>query len=523
VADDIFSRYQQGLTFGRGIRAENEQRQQRSRLSELAQTAYGATDPAGRDAAIGEAIGVDPTAGFKLAEVTQGNEDRKRKALVESAAFLGNLPPEQQQAAYTGQRARLAQAFPDLQLPEAWAQAAPTVAAINQTYGAQQDVGANFRTVGNSLIDLRKDPTKAVFTAPESFRTVSGEAGEYQVTPDGLRLLPTLPSQGTAAPSQQAPAVPMNASQDFAELGRQFGIQPTSATRTPERNAEVGGVANSFHLTGQASDWAVPPAQKPAFIAAAQKLGYQAIDEGDHVHIEPPGSPTGQPAPFRPKGSVAAQREAEKYERDRREAEIRDRLGATPPGFRVNAAGTAFEPSPGGPKPAGATATEGERKAAVLLKRLEGSLGQLQTAVGQTPGAASPSLTAEAVRRIPFVGGDTSANVFTGQGRQRVEAAQLDILDAALTLGTGAAYTREQLEGYRRSFFPQIGDSRETISDKQARLDNVIAAARIAAGRAAPESGQSAPQGGPTLGTIQDGYRFRGGNPADPSSWEEVR
>lgn len=129
--------------------------------------------------------------------------------------------------------------------------------------------------------------------------------------------------------------------------------------------------------------------------------------------------------------------------------------------------------------------TEGERKAATLLQRLNFSLGQLEAAVNESPAAASPSIAAEAARRLPFVG-EAAGNAITPAERQRVEAAQLDILDAALTLGTGAAYTREQLEGYRRSYFPQIGDSEATIRDKAARLQNVVESARIAAGRAAP-------------------------------------
>lgn len=130
-------------------------------------------------------------------------------------------------------------------------------------------------------------------------------------------------------------------------------------------------------------------------------------------------------------------------------------------------------------------ATEAERKAGTLLSRLRDSSAQLDAALKEEPGAAKPGLLAEGVRKIPLVGGDTPANVVTGQARQRVEAAQLDILDAALTLGTGAAYTREQLEGYRRSYFPQIGDDKRTVADKQDRLQNLIRAAEIAAGRAA--------------------------------------
>lgn len=130
-----------------------------------------------------------------------------------------------------------------------------------------------------------------------------------------------------------------------------------------------------------------------------------------------------------------------------------------------------------------------ERKAATLLQRLRGSQAQLEEALTSNPGAAKPELLPEAARRIPFIGGDTTANVMTSEPRQRVEAAQLDLLDAALTLGTGAAYTREQLEGYRRSYFPQIGDDARTVQDKRQRLQNVIRAAEIAAGRADPGLG----------------------------------
>lgn len=161
--------------------------------------------------------------------------------------------------------------------------------------------------------------------------------------------------------------------------------------------------------------------------------------------------------------------------------------GEKPPsGYRQNADGS-LEFIPGGPAdPAtgqrNAVPTEGERKAGTLLQRLEFSQQQLADAVTEAPGAAKPELDAEFLRKI---GGDTTANLATSGNRQRVEAAQLDLLDAALTLGTGAAYTKEQLKGYARSYFPQIGDDEKTVKDKQDRLQNVIEAARIAAGRAA--------------------------------------
>jgi hypothetical protein len=150
------------------------------------------------------------------------------------------------------------------------------------------------------------------------------------------------------------------------------------------------------------------------------------------------------------------------------------------------------------------TTSEGERKAGTLLTRLRGSQAQLAEVLSKNPNAASPNVVGQA---LSSVGMESAGNLVTSSDRQRVNAAQLDLLDAALTLGTGAAYTREQLEGYRKSFFPQIGDSPATIKDKQDRLNNVIKSAEVAAGRAEPQStpkfGPGATRSGPTIQNAQ--------------------
>lgn len=68
------------------------------------------------------------------------------------------------------------------------------------------------------------------------------------------------------------------------------GEQVTSTRRSPERNRAVGGVANSFHLTGQARDSVPPPGMSmAAYAAQLQRLNphLKVINEGDHVHMEP--------------------------------------------------------------------------------------------------------------------------------------------------------------------------------------------------------------------------------------------
>jgi uncharacterized protein YcbK (DUF882 family) len=57
----------------------------------------------------------------------------------------------------------------------------------------------------------------------------------------------------------------------------------TSWWRSPWKNREVGGVANSLHMIGFA--WDVVPATL-ANIKKLNGLGLRVIDEGDHLHAQ---------------------------------------------------------------------------------------------------------------------------------------------------------------------------------------------------------------------------------------------
>jgi len=127
--------------------------------------------------------------------------------------------------------------------------------------------------------------------------------------------------------------------------------------------------------------------------------------------------------------------------------------------------------------------SEGERKSAVLSNRLNFSVGQMNSAINADPSAAMPKTTSELARFLTR--SDFLPNALNSEQRQIVEAAQMDVLDAALTLGTGAAYTIPQLESYRKSYFPQVLDTEKTVKSKQDRLMNLLKSAEIASGRAA--------------------------------------
>ena len=142
----------------------------------------------------------------------------------------------------------------------------------------------------------------------------------------------------------------------------------------------------------------------------------------------------------------------------------------------------------------GGKATEGERKAATLLSRMQLAQTQMDQGTKGAPGFLT-SIT-------PRVG--------LPEERKRVEDAQLDFLDSALTLATGAAYTEFQLKGAMQSYFPKFGDDATTIAEKELRRKNLMEAARISAGTM---SGAVPPAGGAGAG----GGGAGGGGAARPS------
>lgn len=94
------------------------------------------------------------------------------------------------------------------------------------------------------------------------------------------------------APAQPAP--PGSNVIEQRVLGAIPGAVVTSGMRSVDKNRQVGGAANSYHLEsrgGIARDF-VPPAgmsmnEFHRYAAAAVGPGWDVINEGDHIHIEP--------------------------------------------------------------------------------------------------------------------------------------------------------------------------------------------------------------------------------------------
>jgi len=136
----------------------------------------------------------------------------------------------------------------------------------------------------------------------------------------------------------------------------------------------------------------------------------------------------------------------------------------------------------------GGKPTEAQQKAATLVTRIAGGFQDIQGVVERNKEAQAPGLV-ETVR-----GGLSPVGVLApitrgmaGPDRRAVYDAQRDMLDALLTLGTGAAYSPEQLQAEMGGYFPQYGDTQDEIDMKNNRLERLLEAAKENAGPLAPK------------------------------------
>ena len=97
-------------------------------------------------------------------------------------------------------------------------------------------------------------------------------------------------------------------------------------------------------------------------------------------------------------------------------------------------------------------------------------------------------------------------------------------LRAKLRAESGASISPEEARAENDRYGPKLFSSDATNAAAAARLieDLQHQSATIRGGGQAGAAPQGTQHGGPLPGTIQDGYRFKGGNPADPNSWEPV-
>lgn len=154
--------------------------------------------------------------------------------------------------------------------------------------------------------------------------------------------------------------------------------------------------------------------------------------------------------------------------------------------------------------------SEGERNAAGFYQRMVSANAEMQriTDKGYDPSNRRDYYTA---------GGEILNPLATSDGRQ-FQQAKANWVRANLRKESGAAIGKSEMENEIANYFPIPGDDDDTIKQKARNRRIVEQAMRTAAGAALAPTASS----GPKPGTVEGGYRFKGGNPADPNAWERI-
>lgn len=295
-----------GFNFGRMVKDARDEQQ----FNRLAQLSYEAPQEQ-RQSLLGQMAAISPRAAQQQEQSFASADERRNTTMVNMAKLLTSAPEQARPALWQRFVPTLSQ-FGLSQLPTEYN--AETAPVIDQA--AQSLVQAYGGTGSQVPTDVRSFQMMTQGLSPEDVerarrinlglagRESSAAIGYQKVRgPDGVeRLVAVDPRQigaqvvgdgaGYGSFSQPAPAssgADGNHFAAFSQLATEFpSVTMTSGVRSAERNAQVGGQPNSQHLDGTAADYAVPGNMKPAFISRARQLGYQAIDEGDHIHVQRP-------------------------------------------------------------------------------------------------------------------------------------------------------------------------------------------------------------------------------------------
>lgn len=115
------------------------------------------------------------------------------------------------------------------------------------------------------------------------------------------------------------------------------------------------------------------------------------------------------------------------------------------------------------------------------------------------------------------------SNYIKSPERQKFEQAQRDWINANLRRESGAVISDDEFDNARKQYFPQPGDTPEVIEQKRQNRQTVEnsfgrATQNVPLGQAPSVTAPAPPQ----PGEVRNGYRFKGGDPANPESWERM-
>ena len=135
--------------------------------------------------------------------------------------------------------------------------------------------------------------------------------------------------------------------------------------------------------------------------------------------------------------------------------------------------------------------TERQGKTAAFALRAE-EADKIINSIGRD-GAVQPGMIKRMGEALPFVGGalGTALNFTQSPEQQQIEQAQRNFINAVLRPESGAVVSPEEFDNARKQYFPQPGETPESIAQKNANRQQTIAGLRTEAGARAMSQAQS--------------------------------
>lgn len=180
-----------------------------------------------------------------------------------------------------------------------------------------------------------------------------------------------------------------------------------------------------------------------------------------------------------------------------------------------------FQPNKAGGAPAivqGVKPADHEKALTESQAKSSAYLGQMRSAEDRLSGIQKDQSSIGQQLDIRMAG--SPLNAIASPQAQQIGQAQNQWSEAFLRFKTGAAATADEIKLNNSTFFPQIGDKAEVVEQKRMMRHQAANDMAIASGKGAEKVGSVYAGKHPMKGQVVDGYKFKGGDPSKPESWE---